>query len=294
MNRFLKSILVLFTIVFAMGAFPVEDASAQGPIIRRMREKLNGGKPLLPFVEDIEESLRPEPPRTRPAPATNSPTPATKKSSSQRTPTPATRPTPAKQPTPASRPPQENPTIKLRSPGQPSGASAQDESSKGFGMVLQKVGETFVVGNVDPRGNAAAAGVRQGDVIENIGGAPIEVIEEFEAIAKAMRGGDRVEFEVSRRGRKPEKVIVQYGQPDPVEEKEANKIEIAPLELEPSPTPTRRQLTDRYEPSVGSGLKSVYDSSEKPSSVFSPTPVPPTNRVESLGDLDFPALDGGK
>lgn len=287
MNCCLKSVLVLFTVVFAMGAFSVEDASAQGPIIRKMRERLNGGKPLLPFVEDIEQSLRPEPPRNRPTPAAKKPTPATKKDAAKRT------PTPAKSPTPAVKPPQKNPTIKLQSPNQPSAASKQTESAKGFGMTLQELGESFVVGNIDPRGNAAAAGLRRGDVIENIGGAPIQVIEEFEAIGKAMSGGDRVEFEVSRRGSKPEKVIVQYGKPEPVKADESNKIEIAPAELEPTPALTRR-MTDRYEPAVGSGLNSVYDSSEKPSSIFTPTPVPPANRVESLGELDFPALDGGK
>jgi len=285
MNCCLKSVLVLFTVVFAMGAFSVEDAVGQGPIIRKMRERLNGGKPLLPFVEDIEQSLKPEPPRKRPTPAAKSPTPATKKDSVRRT------PTPAKSPTPAVKAPQTNPTIKLQSP---SAASSQIESAKGFGMMLQEQGESFVVSNIDPRGNAAAAGLRRGDVIENIGGAPIQVIEEFEAIAKAMKGGDRVEFEVSRRGSKPEKVIVQYGKPEPVKEVESNMIEIAPAELEPAPALTTRQVRDRYEPAVGSGLNSVYDSSDKPSSVFTPTPVPPANKVESLDDLDFPALDGGK
>ena len=289
MNRCLKSTLVLFTVAFTMGSLPVEDASAQGPIVRKMRERLNGGKPLLPFVGSIEQQLKPNPPQNRPTPAAKTPTPAGSKSSVQRT------PTPAKQPSPAAKRPQENPTIKLRSPGQPSAASSQKESATGFGMRLQEVGEAFVVGSVVPGGNAATAGLRRGDVIENVGGAPIQVIEEFEAIAKAMRGGDRVEFEISRRGSKPEKVIVQYGQPDPIDEDESNSIEISPMESAPSAASTQPQSTNRYEPAVGSGLRSVYDSSEKPSSVFTPTPVPgSTNGVKSLGDLDFPALDGGK
>ena len=166
-------------------------------------------------------------------------------------------------------------------------------------MELQAQGDDFFIGRIDPRGNAAEAGLRRGDLIEEIGGAPIQVMEEFDAIAKAMRGGDRVEFKVSRRGSKAEKVVVQFGEPAPVEEsnEEApNKIDILPRDFDSSATPTRRRLSDRYEP-VGNGLNSIYDGQAKPSSILEPTPAPKrANRVESLSELDFPALElnGGK
>lgn len=298
MKSWFKSILVASAVFFGLGTFPTEEASAQGPIIRKMRERLNNGKALLPFVEGMESASRDaakrEAERRAEASARNRLTPATK------TPTRASgsgtkAPTPARQqPTPASKA-EQKPTIKLQSPG----TNPQAIASKGFGMELQAQGDDFFIGRIDPRGNAAEAGLRRGDLIEEIGGAPIQVMEEFDAIAKAMRGGDRVEFKVSRRGSKAEKVVVQFGEPAPVEEsnEEApNKIDILPRDFDSSATPTRRRLSDRYEP-VGNGLNSIYDGQAKPSSILEPTPAPKrANRVESLSELDFPALElnGGK
>lgn len=301
--RYWKSVFVLSAVFVSLGTLPVEEAAAQGPIIRKMRERLNGGRALLPFVDGVEEatreamnraraSVRPSPPPRRPTPAANT----RSSGSGTKTPTPATRqPTLAKpEPTLANSKAKKNPTIKLQSPGQVPEVGKQTASSKGFGMELRQVKESFYVGQIDPRGNAAQAGLRSGDLIEEIGGAPVKVVEEFEAIAKAMRGGDRVEFKVSRRGSRPAKIVVQYGQPAPVEaDEKANPIDVAPLELDPLPT-VKRTTRDRYEPSVGSGLRSVYDGMEKPSSVLTPTPAPRANSVQSLGELDFPALDGGR
>ena len=316
MKSWSKSILVASAVFFGLGAFPTEEASAQGPIIRKMRERLNNGKALLPFVEGMESASRDaakrEAERRAEASARNRLTPATKtparasktptraSGSGTKAPTPASgsgtkAPTPARQqPTPASKA-EQKPTIKLQSPG----TNPQAIASKGFGMELQAQGDDFFIGRIDPRGNAAEAGLRRGDLIEEIGGAPIQVMEEFDAIAKAMRGGDRVEFKVSRRGSKAEKVVVQFGEPAPVEEsnEEAlNKIDILPRDFDSSATPTRRRLSDRYEP-VGNGLNSIYDGQAKPSSILEPTPAPKrANRVESLSELDFPALElnGGK
>jgi len=301
----LKTALILSSILIVLGSVPAE-ASAQGPIVRGLRNRFNDGKPLIPFVGDMEEAFRPQsqpPNRLSPAaqaakdkarapnPAGRAPTPAS------RVPTPATRPTPGRTPTPAGKNSQQKyPPIKLESRDDKREPVSQDQAAAGFGMAIQKSGELFFVSQIDPRGNAAAAGLRRGDVIENIGGAPIKVVEEYAAIAKAMRGGDRVEFEVSRRGSKPEKVIVQFGKAKPVEQpEEPNQIEVAPS-YEPTPAaPTKRTITDRYEPKTRSGLRSIYDSGDnKPSSILSPTPAPtPANRVESL-ELDLPALDGGR
>lgn len=298
----LKAALVLFAGLMVLGAFPVEEASAQGPIIRGLRNRLNDGKPLIPFVADMEESFKPQPPnRLSPAAkAAKQPTPAKTNKAAERpasrTPTPATRP--ERNPTPATREPkQKYPPIKLQSSGDETQQKmpSQKLAAAGFGMAIQQSGDSFFVGQIDPRGNAAAAGLRAGDLIENVGGAPIKVIDEYEAIGKAMRGGDRVEFEVSRRGSKPEKVFVQFGQPEPTKEsEEPNKIEIAPT-YEPTPAaPTSRTITDQYKPQSGSGLRSIYDKPDKPSSILAPTPAPtPANRVESL-ELDLPALDGGR
>jgi hypothetical protein len=274
MKSCLKNIPFLFAVVFAFGAFQVEDASAQGPIIRRMRETFNKGRPLLPFVSD-SELKKAEAPSKKPTPAS--------KPQSRKTPTPATKaPTPAKQL-------EKFPNIKLESSkSERSDRASQTVRSEGFGMVIEKAGESFVVSQVNPRGNAASAGVKRGDVVTGIGGAKLSAIEEFEGIADAMTGGDRVEFEVSRRGSKTQKFTVQFGQlEESNEDDQAAKFDVAP-------SATKRSFSDRYVPAGDSGLESVYDGAQKPSSIMTPTPAPPRNSIESLEELDFPALEGGK
>ncbi len=289
MKPCLKLVLILFSVVFAVGSFPMDEAAAQGPIIRRMREKLNRGKPLLPF---ISESAAPKAkaPAKQPTLATRNPTPTRKAPTpARKAPTQATTPTLAK-PNVVGKGQKKYPSIKLQSNPQAAANATVGNAgvSREFGMKIQSSGEAFVVSQVDPRGNAAAAGIQRGDVVTAIGGAKLLAVEEFDAIVEAMGGGDRVEFEISRRGQKAQKMVVQFGQH---EEPEADE-EVSKFEVAPSITSTPEGHSDRYVPSVGSGLKSVYDGSQKPSSVLTPTPAP--NRVESLEALDFPALDGGR
>ncbi len=283
----LKSVLILFAIVFALGEFQVEDVSAQGPIIRRMREKLNNGKPLLPFVEDeSDKSDKSDKPSKKLTPASKKPTLARSKK----------EPTPAKKPNAAGRDKEKYRGSKLES-GSSMGKKNAGRAgvSREFGMAIEKVGESIVVSQVANRGNASDAGVKRGDVVLAVGGAKLSVVEEFDAIADAMSGGDRVEFEFTRRGSKdPEKVFVQFGQPEERDdEAKATKFDEAP-KLDAATASTKRTFADRYKPSIGSGLKSIYDDEgvDKLSSVLMPTPAP--NRVESLKELDFPALEGGK
>ena len=272
-----QTLLILSFAMFAFADAQIEEASAQGPIIRRMRDRLNDGKPLLPFVGDIEKEAKDFASRLKPA---------SKSPSSAKKPTLAKEPTPTKRPTesltPLARKKESGkfPPIKLQS----GGAARKDTKSAGmsdFGLLLKKVGEKFIVVRLDPEGNAAESGIRRGDVITAIGGAGLQVIEEFEAIEKAMRGGDQVEFEVSRRGAKPEKVLVRYGAEA---EPDDSEIDLAP-EITP---PSSRERSGSS--ATGSGLKSVFEGADKPSAGFKPIP----NRVESLQELDFPALDGGK
>ena len=308
MNFGFKTALILFSVSIALGAFPIDEVSAQGPLVKGLRNRLNNGKPLIPFVGDMEQAFRPQPqPPNRLSPAAaaaKKPTPAAKPNPAGRTPAPSSRvPTPAtRRPTPATPTPASRasgsgtkyPPIKLESPERTAApATAEKPTQKlaaaGFGMSIQQYGEGFVVAQVDPRGNAAAEGVRRGDVIENIGGAPIRDIAEYEAVGKAMSGGDRVEFELSRRGSKPQKMMIQFGKAAPVPASEP--MDVAP-NLEPAPSePIVTQRRERYEP-TGSGLKSIYESGDTPSSILSPTPAPtPANRVQSLGELDYPALE---
>jgi hypothetical protein len=230
---------------------------------------------LIPFMGDLEAEAKEFSSKLKPA---RKPTPATKK------PTPgAKKPTPAQKPTPATgnkaSGSKKFPPIKLQTPGTVA-ARKNSQGMSDFGLVLKNVGDSFVVSQIANGGNAAQAGIRRGDVVTAIGGAELLAIEEFGAIEDAMTGGDRVEFEVSRRGGKPEKLMVQYGQPtDPSDE----DLELAPA-IKPSGS------TSRNSNSAGTGLRSVFEGAQKPSSILKPTPA---NRVEPL-ELDLPALGGGK
>ena len=287
MNFGLKSTLtLLFAISLSFGAL-TDEAAAQGPFIKKLRS-FNKGRPLLPFIPES----KPEKPPKQPTLA-QKPTPAKAGSagaSGSRTPTPARQPTPAKDPSRVNRPTPAN----AGSGSAPQPSADQTAAAKGFGMRIQQSGERFFISQVDTRGNAAAAGLRRGDLIVNIGGAPVKVVEEYEAIAKAMKGGDRVEFEVARRGNKPEKLDVQFGKAPAIKQpvdNSSNEMNVG-TSAPANPEPIRYQ-PKRYEPPVGSGLQSVYEGNEKPSSVFTPTPAPRTggNRVQSLEQLDFPALE---
>ena len=83
----------------------------------------------------------------------------------------------------------------------------------GFEMVVQSPREgVFVVSGVRPGGNAAKAGVQRGDRVTSIGGVELQSMTEYDEITKSMGGGDQLEFEIVRQG-KPEKMLVQFGEP---------------------------------------------------------------------------------
>jgi Skp family chaperone for outer membrane proteins len=83
-------------------------------------------------------------------------------------------------------------------------------SPTGFGLMLIVEGQRVVVADVDRQGNAFAAGIRKGDLIEKIGGLEIQTIEEFDQIAGMLKGGDQVEMVFSRRG-KSDSAEVAFG-----------------------------------------------------------------------------------
>ena len=95
---------------------------------------------------------------------------------------------------------------------------------KGFGLVLDiNRDKELYVTQVDPRGNAAQAGIRRGDVVLEIGGLVATSIEEYEQISKAMNDGDQMEFRIERGGR-TDKMLVTWGQaPDPEDNEVASQ-----------------------------------------------------------------------
>ena len=82
----------------------------------------------------------------------------------------------------------------------------------GFGMMVRLRGEKLYVGQVDPKGNAASAGVRTGDQLVSGGGVDFESIADFNGIAEVLQDGDQLEFLVKRSGREKDMMIV-YGKP---------------------------------------------------------------------------------
>ena len=84
------------------------------------------------------------------------------------------------------------------------------KATLGFGMMVRVKGEKLIVGQIDPKGNAATAGVRTGDQLVTGGGIDFESVADFNGIAEILQDGDQLEFTVSRGGREKEMLIV-YG-----------------------------------------------------------------------------------
>ncbi|MEQ1905703.1 MAG: PDZ domain-containing protein, partial [Pirellulaceae bacterium] len=86
----------------------------------------------------------------------------------------------------------------------------------GFGLLLDEKKAELVAVEVEPTGNAYAAGIRRGDVIKKLGGVTITTVAEFDEVAGVMKNGDQIEFSVSRKG-KTDTFPVTFGQLDPEE-----------------------------------------------------------------------------
>lgn len=93
---------------------------------------------------------------------------------------------------------------------QPRSTAASGRSGFGFEVSMSGSDKIFV-SRVDPRGNAAEAGIRRGDEVVEIGGIESKSTEEFEEIVKVMQPGDQMEFSVARGGSK-KKITVQFGE----------------------------------------------------------------------------------
>jgi len=147
-------------------------------------------------------------------------------------PTPAKRPSQTATPTLASkktRPPSNDPrsiqpdrSVDARATTNrlPKSASADSQDTMptrssakatlGFGMMVKLKNEKLYVGQIDPKGNAATAGVRTGDLLVGGGGIEFESLADFNGIAEILEDGDQLEFSVKRGGRDKEMMIV-YG-----------------------------------------------------------------------------------
>ena len=73
--------------------------------------------------------------------------------------------------------------------------------------------EKLYVDKLDPKGNAASAGVRTGDQLISGGGIDFESVADFNGIGEILQDGDQLDFSVKRGGSKKEMLIV-YGKPN--------------------------------------------------------------------------------
>ena len=120
-----------------------------------------------------------------------------------------------------------------------------------FGMtVTENKDGVLVITQVHPRGNAAQAGIRPGDVVAEIGSVEPGSKKEYESIVDIMSEGDQMEFVISRRG-KENTLMVQFGD---LPEKFATQNSWKTNWAQPSST-TRHLETDHLEVRSISRLK---------------------------------------
>lgn len=117
---------------------------------------------------------------------------------------------------PAIRPPNRLPVPKLAPPLHQDTTVSNSELSNSevqrhdFGMSLQDLGGKIIVSAVEPGRNADRDGIRNGDIIQSIGGVPVQTQQEFLEVAGLMQSGDQVEIVVERQG-KEETLLLGIG-----------------------------------------------------------------------------------
>ena len=113
------------------------------------------------------------------------------------------------------------------------------KATLGFGMMIKLRNEKLYVERLDPKGNAAAAGVRPGDQLVSGGGIDFETVADFNGISEILEDGDQLEFSVKRGGKDKEMLIV-YGKA-PAEQAEA-MLEGSFTTSKATPTPAINQI----------------------------------------------------
>lgn len=135
---------------------------------------------------------------------------------------------------------------------------ARKAKKRGFGMeVTTDKNDNLVVKQVDTNGNAAAAGIRRGDFITQLGGVDLGSIEEFKEIAKVLGEGDEMDLQITRRGQKKD-IKVQFGEIPEIKE---NAEQTAGDSKTVAPTNASNPVTGPYDfvPEKNSKFQSVLE-----------------------------------
>ena len=198
--------------LFALGLF-LSDMGSQ-PAWAQQRERLIGGGRIMRKIFGIDSPSSQSAKDKAPKP---------KSSKTGKTPTLAKQPTLAKKP--KAKPKSDPFTSNRKVANTPADASpipkpatrSNPQATTGFGMLVELRGENLAVRQLAPKGNAAEAGIKRGDIIRSGGGVDFKNVDEFNQIAEILKDGDQLEFEIERRG-KEEKVLIQFGDaPEPPE-----------------------------------------------------------------------------
>ncbi len=194
----------------------VDDALPKGRLLRKLREDLRGSK-----ERDEKEKAKEAENRAKEERRNNERD--NRRNSPGLQPTPAERPPqenfsdggfPNSEATGARVPPRDNFSQRDGLAGNSPSARAlrnQREAPVGFGLTLDTRGEQLIVSDVDRNGNAFQAGLRPGDVLEQVGGVPIQGLAEFDEVAGVLKPGDQIEMVYARKG-KSTKATVGFGQ----------------------------------------------------------------------------------
>lgn len=268
-----------FTCEYVFADGPDDRGFGRGRVLRRLRNDLFGA------------SKQPTQPRKTPTPANAQnkvPTPAGNK---KENPYAAARyrkdgQSASKVPTAQQRDPRRPPGLTPR----PTDAARSATSPQDFGMMIAKNNDDqFVVTRVTPGGNAASSGVRPGDLVVEVGGAPLTNIEEFNSIADVMGQGDQLEFKFQTRGGKPRTIHVQYGTtPEVDSENEALNSDVETTQYQNG----LRSVLDKT--TIQANYRSTVNRSDQ-------TPLPPKVRratdrgaVHTISDRQYEVLQKDK
>ena len=257
----------------------VDDALPKGRLLRKLRDDLRGSKERDEKEKEKEAENRAKEERRA------------NERDNRRNP-------PGLQPTPAQRPPQANFSdtgfsntdatgagFAPRDFGERESLAEKSNSARtsrdrrdapvGFGLTLDTRGEQLIVSEVDRSGNAFQAGLRPGDVLEQVGGVPIRGLAEFDEVAGVLKPGDQIEMVYARKG-KSARATVGFGQapagaegssePAPAFAPGTNNTPNWALNNQPSRTPANDFAPPAWNPPAGNmssatdaNLRSVMD-----------------------------------
>ena len=215
----MKSSSLKFLIAFACTSIALQSISMQST---EAQEKMFGnGRFLKRVFGDLIPQSKPDPrPNLSATPKPGQQPTLAKRPSQSATPTLANQQTRPRTATPRTAQPARSVDNRSTTNRLPKSRVADAETKMptrssakatlGFGMMVRMRGEKLYVDQLNPKGNAATAGVRRGDLLISGGGVDFESLADFNGIAEVLEDGDQLEFKV-KRGSGEKEMLIAYG-----------------------------------------------------------------------------------